>query len=474
MNVLNLPRARSPSSDRQTAAPDISFADGAADLLPAPDWCDLFTRVLDRDVYLLNAAALSQVNRASYNYSKTLLLRSPEESMPTGFSHQNAKMRQQRLRSIVARIAPAAARDAVWLGNTLSRPIEALGLQAQFVGSLMPRAQLKSLHAAAQHYCSEDGPGKNPLNSASRLAASSQGPDGAWTVWEGTEPNFISTVASILSAVLVGDGTAFFWQDKVDAHQQVQSWLAASRPGLGTGPSSAWSAEDTHRLHNLLCLLGHDPLQAWIDHEMRLAGQAGRDYRDDLTAIRSLQLEQIFLAQATPQRMYPYQTDSISAAVCRPRTVSPLCSSLRVLTSINLSGLQLQEIPQSLSTLTNLLEADFDNNQLRDFPAVLMSWPKLKNLSLSSNTLDTHALGLVQLPALQTLRLCHNNLTAVPEGLSQFTDLKDLYLYANPLATLPQFLATLPNLRLIVAYNTAVVERPAQFGARPDLKLLLS
>jgi hypothetical protein len=473
-----------PSSDRQLATPHKLFSEGATDAAKAPDWCDLFTSVLDKDFYSHNPAAMSQVNRRTYAYSKALLLRTPEQATPIGWrpqskfvqllNHQNTAARQQTLRCIVARLAPPAARDAVWLGNALTRPIEALRLQATFIGSLMPRAQLSYLHAAVRHYAFGDGSENKPLAYASHLTCSQQRPDGLWTIWKGTEAQFTSTVASILSAVLVGDGTAFTWEDKLDALEQLQRWLWVPRHGVGAASGAAWSAEDTHRLHNLLCMLGHDPLQAWVDHEMRLAGPANLDYRGDLMIVRRLQIEQIFLPQATRQRMYPYQTDVISAAVCQPRSLSPLCSSLRILTSINLSSLQLQDIPQSLSTLTNLREADLENNQLQEFPGVLKHWPRLKMLSLSSNLLNQNAAVLAPLPALESLRLCHNGLTALPQGLSQLTGLRDLYVSANPLATLPNFLATLPSLRFIAAYNTDIAEYPAQFVARPEVRLGLS
>jgi GTPase SAR1 family protein len=119
---------------------------------------------------------------------------------------------------------------------------------------------------------------------------------------------------------------------------------------------------------------------------------------------------------------------------------------LTQLTSLNLSFNQLTALPDSLSQLTQLTSLDLSYNQLTALPDWLSQLTQLTSLYLSFNQLTALPDSLGQLTQLTKLNLSHNRLTALPDWLSQLTRLTFLDLFGNQLTALPPSLAQLEHL----------------------------
>ncbi len=126
---------------------------------------------------------------------------------------------------------------------------------------------------------------------------------------------------------------------------------------------------------------------------------------------------------------------------------------LTKLTALFLSHNQLTAIPESLGQLTNLTGLDLDNNQLTAIPEFLSRLTNLINLYLSNNQLSTIPESLGQLINLTTLHLRGNRLSAIPESLGQLSNLTKLDLSINQLSAIPGFLEKLPKLTALYLHG---------------------
>lgn len=99
---------------------------------------------------------------------------------------------------------------------------------------------------------------------------------------------------------------------------------------------------------------------------------------------------------------------------------------------LSLFGMNLTELPQSLSQLVRLQSLSLGGNLLMMIPEWLGQLTKLQSLHLSHNRLTTLPQSLGQLTQLKNLYIDNNQLTALPESLTQLKLLKGLFLHNNP------------------------------------------
>ena len=92
--------------------------------------------------------------------------------------------------------------------------------------------------------------------------------------------------------------------------------------------------------------------------------------------------------------------------------------------NLDLSWLDLEEIPKEVFELTNLTRLDLFDNQIVEIPSEIA---KLKNLT--------------------ELILYYNQIVKLPSELGELTSLKELYLGNNQLSSLPMEIKKLKNLR---------------------------
>lgn len=110
---------------------------------------------------------------------------------------------------------------------------------------------------------------------------------------------------------------------------------------------------------------------------------------------------------------------------------------LTQLQSLNLNGNGLTALPESLGRLTQLQRLDLEGNQLTSLPESVGRLTQLQRLDLSSNQLTSLPESVGKLTRLQKLYLDGNQLTALPPDLRQLRRLKELYLHDNRKLGLP-------------------------------------
>ncbi len=143
-------------------------------------------------------------------------------------------------------------------------------------------------------------------------------------------------------------------------------------------------------------------------------------------------------------------------------------------TSLDLSHLELEAVPERLCELTSLQLLRLDSNHLTSLPEWLGDLKSLQRLDLDNNHLTSLPERLGELKSLQMLYLHYNRLTSVPEQLGELKSLQLLYLHYNRLASVPERLgelAALRELRLDSNQLTSVPERLGELAALRGLRL---
>ena len=166
-----------------------------------------------------------------------------------------------------------------------------------------------------------------------------------------------------------------------------------------------------------------------------------------------------------------------------PQEIFDLADSLEIL---NLSGNQLDTLPDDLHRLTRLRVLFCSDNRFTELPECLGRCgaltmvgfkanriahvagaalpPRLRWLILTDNCVSQLPDELGQRPSLQKLMLAGNRLRQLPASLSQCDRLELLRIAANQLTELPQWLLTLPSLSWL-AYAGNPLETQAEAAA---------
>jgi Leucine-rich repeat (LRR) protein len=141
-------------------------------------------------------------------------------------------------------------------------------------------------------------------------------------------------------------------------------------------------------------------------------------------------------------------------------------------TSLNLKGKGLSELPASIGLLVNLQHLDLSANHLTDLPGTLFTLKKLKYLNLSANRLTFLPVAISKLKNLQELEIAFNRISAIPKEIGTLSKLKRFMAAKNNLKSVPVEMAKLTSMDIMdFSYNlfTAV---PAALTQLPNLKAL--
>lgn len=121
---------------------------------------------------------------------------------------------------------------------------------------------------------------------------------------------------------------------------------------------------------------------------------------------------------------------------------------------LDLSGLGLTELPETVSSLSHLKTLKLGNwlgerNRIHRLPKRIAQLKNLSNLDFSDNQLDSLPIGITHLINLQFLNLSDNKLSALPNAITRFTTLITLDLHSNQLRKLPEGVKQLTNLQFL-------------------------
>jgi C-terminal of Roc, COR, domain/Ras of Complex, Roc, domain of DAPkinase/Leucine rich repeat len=160
-------------------------------------------------------------------------------------------------------------------------------------------------------------------------------------------------------------------------------------------------------------------------------------------------------------------------------------------TKLDLSGLNLTEVPEAIASLTQLITLDLSDNQLSAILGWIVSLTQLRELDLSNNQLtigpDLNAslkspqlhFFFQQLPALKALtqlrglNLSGNQLTSLPESISSLTQLTALDLSDNQLTSLPASITSLTQLTNLDLTDNKLTGLPNEIASLTKLEILV-
>ncbi|NUP68620.1 MAG: hypothetical protein HOW71_41335 [Nonomuraea sp.] len=132
--------------------------------------------------------------------------------------------------------------------------------------------------------------------------------------------------------------------------------------------------------------------------------------------------------------------------------------------ALDLSGLNLTEIPATLGGLKGLKTLDLSFNSLSRLPEEIGDLTALTHLNLDENELTALPAAIGRLKALTTLSVQRNRLRALPEEIGDLTALTELDLSSNGLSTLPREIGNLTSLTTLSVDSNRLSELPGTIG----------
>ncbi|MFC1431452.1 COR domain-containing protein [Streptacidiphilus sp. N1-3] len=142
----------------------------------------------------------------------------------------------------------------------------------------------------------------------------------------------------------------------------------------------------------------------------------------------------------------------------------PELSGLTGLTTLDLSGNGLLRLPEWLGNLTALIRLDLAGNRLERLPVSFGNLTALAGLDLSDNRLERLPVSLGNLTALTWLSLSNNGLAVLPHWFGNLTALSGLNLSRNRLAVLPEWFGNLTALSGLNLSNNSLAMLPESLG----------
>lgn len=126
----------------------------------------------------------------------------------------------------------------------------------------------------------------------------------------------------------------------------------------------------------------------------------------------------------------------------------------------------------TLKKMTNLVDLELHNCELERIPHSIFSLTNLQELDLKSNSIRTieEVISFQHLKRLTCLKLWHNKIIAIPQSVSHVKNLESLYLSYNKLETLPAALFCLPKLRHLDLSHNSISVIPAEVGLLLNLQ----
>lgn len=144
---------------------------------------------------------------------------------------------------------------------------------------------------------------------------------------------------------------------------------------------------------------------------------------------------------------------------------------------LDLSGLQLEDLPDCIGLCINLEELNVANNSLRSLPKALGQCKHLKKLNAEYNQLESlPETGCIDLCTdLEELNVANNKLRSLPNNLGQCKYLRVLHVEHNQLESLPDTISQCRKLEeLSLNHNKLAILPSALFECRTLLKLSLT
>eukprot|EP01018_Ginkgo_biloba_P006520 Gb_35435 [translate_table: standard] len=146
---------------------------------------------------------------------------------------------------------------------------------------------------------------------------------------------------------------------------------------------------------------------------------------------------------------------------------------MSTLVKLDLSNNNLECLPESVTSLVNLISLDVHSNQLKVLPDSIGRLVKLKVLNVSSNSLAAFPETIENCRALEELIADFNQLTRLPEALGfELLNLRKLSVHSNKISYLPSSASHMMSLRVLDVHLNRLKSLPADLENLMNLEIL--
>jgi Leucine-rich repeat (LRR) protein len=136
---------------------------------------------------------------------------------------------------------------------------------------------------------------------------------------------------------------------------------------------------------------------------------------------------------------------------------------------LNLSWNQITSIPEAIGQLLNLTRLDLDGNQITSIPEAIAQLSNLTLLDLSQNQITSIPEAIGQLSNLTELCLYSNQITSISEVIGQLSNLTQLSLWGNQITSIPEAIGQLSNLTGLYLSENQITSIPEAIGQLSNL-----
>jgi len=143
-------------------------------------------------------------------------------------------------------------------------------------------------------------------------------------------------------------------------------------------------------------------------------------------------------------------------------------------TELDLSGMELNEIPDSVFQLTSIRTLILFNNNLTTIPEKISQLTNLNTLSLNGNKFTEIPSSIGNIRSLKELWMCDNQITHLPIELKKLKKLFVLGIERNRILEIPKWLAEIPKLSALFADINEIRTIPKELASRHWDALLFS
>lgn len=229
--------------------------------------------------------------------------------------------------------------------------------------------------------------------------------------------------------------------------------------------SIVWNQRIAPRLH-----FGHDAppstpqeIREWLNNDAN---------RAQIQHLRHLDLSNLNLSELPPEIALFTGLTRLDLSHNSLTQIPESFGNLTSLWKLDLSNNKLLELPSSIGNLNHLLELDLSTNQLQLLPETFINLQHLEKLNLSSNFLTEIFPIFDKFRQLKKLNLSNNLLEKLPEINAHRHALKNLNVANNRLKELPASIHHLSRLKQLDLQSNSLSELPQSFEALHHLEFL--
>ncbi|KAA3627428.1 MAG: hypothetical protein DWQ02_19770, partial [Bacteroidetes bacterium] len=144
--------------------------------------------------------------------------------------------------------------------------------------------------------------------------------------------------------------------------------------------------------------------------------------------------------------------------------VPDLVSRMPNLVSLNLEGNRISRLPEWLKNCDQLKKLYLGANRFQGTAEFQNLPPELTKLSLFNNEIGEIPVSITKLKKLEELNMSYTDLTKIPASIQNLKNLKVLELYGNKVRTLPVAIGKIPRLRELIVGGNQISKIPDAIG----------